>query len=46
MARPTTERVIVFIDWQNVYKDARDAFHQGQGHDSSATSDHCGSPSG
>jgi uncharacterized LabA/DUF88 family protein len=31
MARRTTERVIVFIDWQNVYKGARDAFHQGQG---------------
>jgi hypothetical protein len=31
MARRSTERVIVFIDWQNVYKGAPDAIHQGQG---------------
>jgi uncharacterized LabA/DUF88 family protein len=31
MAQRSVERVIVFIDWQNVYKGARDAFHQGQG---------------
>jgi uncharacterized LabA/DUF88 family protein len=31
MGRASVERVIVFIDWQNVYKGARDAFHQGQG---------------
>jgi uncharacterized LabA/DUF88 family protein len=30
MARRTTERVIVFIDWQNIYKGARDAFHHRQ----------------
>jgi uncharacterized LabA/DUF88 family protein len=30
MAQRTTERVIVFIDWQNVYKGARDAFHHRQ----------------
>jgi uncharacterized LabA/DUF88 family protein len=30
MARRPTERVIVFVDWQNVYKGARDAFHHRQ----------------
>jgi hypothetical protein len=30
MARRSTERVIVFIDWHNVYKGARDAFHDRQ----------------
>ena len=30
MAQRTTERVIVFIDWQNVYRGARDAFHNRQ----------------
>jgi uncharacterized LabA/DUF88 family protein len=31
MARRATERMVVFIDWQNLYKGARDAFHQGHG---------------
>jgi uncharacterized LabA/DUF88 family protein len=31
MGRVAPEQVVVFIDWQNVYKGARDAFHQGQG---------------
>jgi hypothetical protein len=30
MAQRLTERVIVFIDWQNPYKGARDAFHHRQ----------------
>jgi uncharacterized LabA/DUF88 family protein len=31
MGQVSAERVVVFIDWQNVYKGARDAFHHGQG---------------
>jgi uncharacterized LabA/DUF88 family protein len=31
MAPGSSERAVVFIDWQNVYKGARDAFHRGQG---------------
>jgi len=31
MGQVPAERVVVFIDWQNLYKGARDAFHQGQG---------------
>jgi hypothetical protein len=31
MGRVAPEQVVVFIDWQNLYKGARDAFHQGQG---------------
>jgi hypothetical protein len=27
MAERSTERVVVFIDWQDPYKGARDAFH-------------------
>jgi len=30
MAQRSVERVIVFIDWQNAYKGARDAFHHRQ----------------
>jgi uncharacterized LabA/DUF88 family protein len=30
LAGRSTERVIVFIDWQNVYRGARDAFHHRQ----------------
>jgi hypothetical protein len=31
MGPGSSERVVVFIDWQNLYKGARDAFHRGQG---------------
>jgi hypothetical protein len=31
MGRASVERVIVFIDWQNVYKGARTAFHGDRG---------------
>jgi hypothetical protein len=31
MAQRSTERVVVLVDRQNLYKGARDAFHQGQG---------------